>query len=231
MKKFKFDTITEAETKDIDRLASVVRNSELYNKYAKCVDGIADRLPVHVDYRNGRVKFKLTDFAFKVTDGSIKKDVIKLMDCVYNDAVTIIGHLGIIIKGTSDGFMFFGISNHHTPRTLAVPQKCGVWLKPAAEKVIRLASVLAELFRLVDYNTFGITFTQKDASGNVVKTSYEYGVNVPQRHTKSLDFVVFREASRILANITDDGCDYEPFSPDHATIKANDTGDVYEIDF
>lgn len=230
MKKFKFDTITESEIQNIERLANVVRTSELYNKYAKCVDGIADRLPVQVDYRNGRAKFKLTDFAYKVTDGCIKKDVIKLMDRVYNDAVMVIGHLDII-KGTSNGFLFFGISDHHKPRTQAVPQKCGAWLKPASEKVIRLASVLAELFRLVDYNTFGITFTQKDASGNVVKTSYEYGVNVPQRHTKSLDFVVFREASRLLANITDDGCDCDPFSPDHATIKAHDTGDTYEIDF
>lgn len=230
MNKFKFYTITESENQNIERLANVVRTSELYNKYAKCVDGIADRLPVQVDYRNGRVKFKLTDFAFKVTDGCIKKDVIKLMDCVYNDAVMVIGHLDII-KGTSDGFLFFGIRDHHTPMTQAVPKKCGAWLKPAAEKVIRLASVLAELFRLVDYNTFGIIFTQKDASGNAVKTSYEYGVNVPQRHTKSLDFVVFREASRLLANITDNGCDCEPFSPDHATIKAHDTGDTYEIDF
>lgn len=230
MNKFKFDTITESEIQNIERLANVVRSSELYNKYAKCFGEIATRLPVQLDYRNGRVKFKLTDFAYKVTDGCIKKDVIKLMQDAYNDAVMVIGHLDIITS-VFDGFLSFGIRNHHTPRTQAVPQKCGAWLKPASEKVIRLASVLAELFRLVDYNTFGITFTQKDASGNVVKTSYEYGVNVPQRHTKSLDFVVFREASRILANITDDGCDFEPFSPDHATIKATDTGDVYEIDF
>lgn len=230
MNKFKFDTITENEIKNIERLANVVRSSELYNKYAKCFDGIANRLPVLVDYRNGRVKFKLTDFAFKVIDGCIKKDVIKLMKDAYNNAVMVIGHLDII-TGVSGGFMSFGIRDNHTPITQAVPQQCGAWLKPAAEKAIRLASVLAELFRLVDYNTFGITFTQKDASGNVMKTSCDYGINVPQRHTKNFDFVVFREASRLLANITDNEGDCEPFSPDHATIKAHDTGDTYEIDF
>ncbi len=230
MNKFKFDTITENEIQNIERLANVVRSSELYNKYAKCFDGNANRLPVQVDYRNGRVKFKLTDFAFKVTDGCIKKDVTKLMKDAYNDAMMVLGHLEII-PSVFDGFLAFGIRNNHTPITQAVPQKCGAWLKPAAEKAIRLASVLAELFRLVDYNTFGITFTQKDASGNVVKTSYDYGINVPQRQTKNFDFVVFREASRLLANITDDGCDCEPFSPDHATIKTHDTGDTYEIDF
>jgi hypothetical protein len=229
MNKFKFDTITEAETRDIDRLASVVRNSELYRKYAR--NDSNGPVPVNVDYRKAVVKFRLTDFAYKVSDNQIKKDVLKLVNIANADAALVLGNRKVFCGPDGDGSITFGIRDNHKPKTLTVSKKCGVWLKPAAEKVIRLASVLAELFRLVDYNTFGITFTQKDASGNVVKTSYEYGVNVPHRHTKSLDFVVFREASRILANITDDGCDYEPFSPDHATIKAYDTGDVYEIDF
>lgn len=227
MNKFKFDTITEAETRDIDRLASVVRNSELYRKYAR--NDSNGPVPANVDYRKAVVKFKLTDFAYKVSDNQIKKDVLKLVNIANADAALVLGNRKVFCGPDGDGSIAFGIRDNHKPKTLTVPKKCGSWLKPAAEKVIRLASVLAELFRLVNYNTFNVTFYQKDAGGKVTKTSPTYGVNGPGKNEPLYYFCVFREAARLLSRIIDE--DYNSFYPDHATIKANDTGDVYEIDF
>lgn len=230
MSKFSFDTISELEVNDIERLANVVRSSELYRKYAKNVND--EIVPVNVAYRKAVVKFRLTDFAYKVSDDQIKKDVIKLADIVCADAAKILGKKKVFCCHDFNRIIMFGIRNNHKPKKLTVPKKCGVWLKPAADIVMRFASVLGELFRLVDnYNTFSVTFYSHDAAGRVNKTSLTHGISVPSTSIDigHRDFATFREASRILANVIDD--DYNAFYPDHATIEASDTGDVYEVDF
>ena len=228
MSKFSFETISEPEVNAIERLANVVRSSELYRKYAKNVN--AEIVPVNVEYRKAEVKFRLTDFAYKVSDNQIKKDVIKLADIVCDDAAKILGKQKVFCCHDGNRSIMFGIRNNHKPKKLTVPKKCGVWLKPAADIVMRFASVLGELIRLTDnYNTFSVTFYSHDAAGRVNKTSLTHGINVPRGDIGQRDFATFREASRILANVIDE--DYNAFYPDHATIEATDTGDVYEVDF
>jgi len=228
MKQFTVDTVLAADKEVMDKVETTITSSPVYKLYHLDTAVNTDK----VNYRTGEFTFSLSDDAYKQTDGFLKKAFLKKIDDVLNDLSIVFGDKNFRVSQDrgSRKFTIRRVGLHtavkqDVPKTFAKGER-----KTVFDKAVRLAEFLSKLNELTTYPNFLVTFYRRDDHGEKVNTSYEMGISRISHSRDNYDAYIITEAARLMREITDT-VTYNGFVPDLARIVANDTGDVFNLEF
>lgn len=222
-----FDTISSEDREKVEKLADIVRKSPFYKQWANYYGSVAEPYPVDTKPRTATVSFLLCGDAFR-KDNSLKKAVVKEIEQLVKDIELVMNPI-TVVWNRSYNQLNFTLKGLHTPKEVYVSDQvpCGALYQPMFAKVVRLASVLLEIFRLGNNLPLVITFIRKDGSGE--RKTLATDIRVPRKTAPNYPSFVMREAARLMSDAADPNDPCDGFSPDRVEIVAIDTGDTYKF--
>lgn len=227
MKPFTVDTVSDADKETMSKLENAVKESRLYKEYH--LETLAK--PYKVNCRTGEFTFTLSDGAYRVNDGLLKRTFLKLAGKLQTELETLFGGKGFSSRQDRSSRTFtiqrIGLHNvvkKNVPKSFAIGS-----CSETFGKVVRFAELLSKLNPLTERTTFCVQFFRRDENGKTLNESYTVAVQHVNTHRDNYEAAIITESARLIREITDIHT-YGGFSPDFARIVANDTGDTYNLE-